>query len=44
MKCTIGNTLKISHDMKDDLGNVAKVMVLGYNMVKYWPSPSFSFV
>lgn len=40
LKCTTGNVLKvpmIRHDMKDEWENVAKVMVLGYNMTKYFP-------
>ncbi|CAL9699778.1 unnamed protein product [Knipowitschia caucasica] len=40
MKCTSGNIIKIPvtrHDMKDEWENIAKVMVLGYNMVKYFP-------
>ncbi|XP_076869719.1 uncharacterized protein LOC143521007 [Brachyhypopomus gauderio] len=40
MKCTTGNTLKVPmtrHDMKDEWECVAKVMVLGYNTVKYFP-------
>ncbi|XP_055076722.2 uncharacterized protein [Misgurnus anguillicaudatus] len=40
MKCTSGNTLKVPmtrHDMKDEWENVAKVMVLGYNTVQYFP-------
>jgi len=40
MKCTTGSTLKVPmtrHDMKDQWENVAKVMVLGYNTVKYFP-------
>lgn len=40
MKCTAGSTLKVPmtrHDMKDEWQNVAKVMVLGYNIVQYFP-------
>lgn len=40
MKCTAGSTLKVPmtrHDMKDEWENVAKVMVLGYNIVQYFP-------
>lgn len=40
MKCTAGNILKVPmtrHNMKDEWENVAKVMVVGYNMVKYFP-------
>lgn len=40
LKCTTGNVLKVPmtrHDMKDEWENVAKVMVLGYNMAKYFP-------
>ncbi|XP_041861569.1 uncharacterized protein LOC121652708 isoform X2 [Melanotaenia boesemani] len=40
VKCTSGNIIKIPvtrHDMKDVWENIAKVMVLGYNMVKYFP-------
>lgn len=40
VKCTAGSTLKVPmtrHDMKDEWQNVAKVMVLGYNIVQYFP-------
>lgn len=40
MKCTAGSTLKVPttrHNMKDEWENVAKVMVLGYNTVQYFP-------
>ncbi|KAF4084700.1 hypothetical protein AMELA_G00108900 [Ameiurus melas] len=50
MKCTTGNLLKIPmtrHDMKDEWEHVAKVMVICYNMVKYFPilmaKPFFSY-
>ncbi|XP_061639101.1 uncharacterized protein LOC133482700 [Phyllopteryx taeniolatus] len=39
-KCTHGGTMKIPmtrHDMKDEWVNIAKVMVLGYNTVQYFP-------
>ncbi|KAF5904415.1 uncharacterized protein DAT39_005874, partial [Clarias magur] len=40
MNCTAGRTLKVPltrHDMKDEWENVAKVMILGYNTVQYFP-------
>lgn len=39
-KCTSGTTIEIPmtmHDMKDSWEIVAKVMILGYNMVGYFP-------
>ncbi|XP_053348743.1 uncharacterized protein LOC128519158 isoform X1 [Clarias gariepinus] len=40
MNCTAGRTLRVPmtrHDMKDEWENVAKVIILGYNTVQYFP-------